>query len=94
MEGKTLARIGAAAFAGIAIAAAAIEMTREEKPGVPVTVEVSTAPADPMREALVRCRFMGEAATRDPGCLKTWADNRARFLGMEPAAAPKPNGER
>lgn len=81
MEGKTLARIGAAMFAGIAITAAAIEMTREEKPVVPVTVEVSTAPADPMREALARCRFMGEAATRDAGCLKTWADNRARFLG-------------
>ncbi len=81
MEGKTLARIGAAAFAGIAIAAAAIEMTREEKPVVPVTVEVTTGPVDPMREALARCRFMGEAATRDAGCLNTWDENRRRFLG-------------
>ena len=89
MEGKTLARIGAAAFAGIAITAAAIEMTREEKPAVPVVVEVSTAPADPLREALARCRFMGEAATREPGCLKTWADNRARFLGTSPAAGAR-----
>ncbi|GAA4218938.1 hypothetical protein GCM10022253_20160 [Sphingomonas endophytica] len=86
MQGKTLARIGAAAFAGIAITAAAIEMTRKEKPVVPVTVDVSTAPADPLREALARCQFMGEAATRDPGCLKTWADNRARFLGKSTAA--------
>ncbi|ABI61958.1 Conjugal transfer protein trbk [Granulibacter bethesdensis] len=65
-----------------------------QKPVVPVTTEVSTAPADPMREALARCRFMGEVATRDPGCLKTWADNRRRFLGLERAAAPQPNGER
>ncbi|MEH3117270.1 MAG: putative entry exclusion protein TrbK-alt [Methylorubrum populi] len=86
MEGKTLARIGAAMFAGIAITAAAIEMTREEKPVVPVTVEVSTGPVDPLREALARCRLMGEAATRDPGCLKTWADNRARFLGTSPTS--------
>ncbi|HJO67404.1 MAG TPA: putative entry exclusion protein TrbK-alt [Sphingomonas sanguinis] len=94
MEGKTLARIGAAAFAGIAVTAAAIEMTREEKPVVPVTVEVTTAPIDPMREALARCQFMGEVAPRDSGCLKTWAENRRRFLGLEPVAAPRPNGER
>ncbi|MEK9212937.1 putative entry exclusion protein TrbK-alt [Sphingomonas sp. 2378] len=86
MEGKTLARVGAAAFVGIAIAAAAIEMMREGKPVVPVTVEVSTAPVNPMREALARCRFMGEAATRDPGCLRTWADNRDRFLGKSTSA--------
>lgn len=84
MEGKTLARIGAAVFAGIAITAAAIEMTREEKPVVPVTVEVSTATADPLRDALARCQFMGEAATRDPACLKIWAENRRRFLGTPP----------
>ena len=81
MEGKTLARIGAAAFAGIAVTAAAIEATREERPVVPVTVEVSTGPVDPMTEALARCRFMGEAATRDSDCLKTWDENRRRFLG-------------
>ncbi len=89
MEGKTLARIGAAAFAGIAITAGAIEITREEKPVVPVTVEVSTGPVDPMREALARCRFMGEAATSDATCLKTWADNRARFLGTSPASGAR-----
>ena len=85
MEGKTLVRIGAAAFAGLAITAAAIEVTREEKPVVPVTVEEFTAPADPLRDALVRCQFMGEAATRDPACLKVWAENRRRFLGTPPA---------
>ncbi|MBM3927545.1 MAG: conjugal transfer protein TrbK [Sphingomonadales bacterium] len=89
MEGKTLVRIGAAAFAGIAVTAAAIEATREEKPMVPVTVEVSTAPPDPMREALARCRFMGEAATSDAMCLKAWADNRARFLGTSPTSGAR-----
>ncbi len=86
MEGKTLARIGAAMFAGIAITAAAIEITRDEKPVVPVEVEVSTAPADPLRDALLRCQFMGEAATRDGACLRAWAENRRRFLA--PGARP------
>ncbi|MBD8547777.1 putative entry exclusion protein TrbK-alt [Sphingomonas sp. CFBP 8760] len=86
MEGKTLARISAAVFAGIAVTAAAIEMTRKEKPVVPGTVEVSTVPADPLRDALSRCQFMGEAATRDGACLRAWAGNRQRFLA--PGARP------
>ena len=48
-----------------------------------------------IHQALVEeFQFMGEVAPRDSGCLKTWAENRRRFLGLEPVAAPRPNGER
>lgn len=82
MEGRTLARIGAVVFVAVAVTATAVEMTRkEEAPPVPVIVTVSAAPADPLRVALERCQFLGEAAARDEACLRTWAENRRRFLG-------------
>ena len=46
MEGKTLARIAAAVFAGVAITATAIEMTREEETSADPTAAV-IAPAAP-----------------------------------------------
>jgi len=36
------------------------------------------APRDP---DLARCRDLGEAAGRDPGCRAAWAAARARFFG-------------
>lgn len=93
MEGRTLARIGTVVFVAVAITATAVELTRkEEGPAVPVVVEVSAAPADPLRVALARCQFLGEAAAHDPECLRTWAENRARFLGLDPAKAVLPAG--
>ncbi|GBQ88582.1 putative entry exclusion protein TrbK-alt [Asaia krungthepensis] len=81
MDGKMLARIGAVVFVGVAITATAIEMTRKpEEPEVRILrpdLDAQTAPSRPM---LRRCRDMGEAATRDPACLKAWAENRDRFL--------------
>lgn len=95
MEGRTLARIGAIVFIAVAITATAVEMTRkEDAPPVPVVVTVSAAPADPLRVALERCQFLGEAAAHDPACLRTWAENRARFLGLDPAKAVPPTGGR
>jgi len=82
MEGKTLARIGAIVFVAVAITATAVEMTRkEEAPVAPVAVAAAPAAADPLRDDLTRCQLLGEAAERDPSCLRTWAENRRRFLG-------------
>ncbi|WP_443019462.1 putative entry exclusion protein TrbK-alt [Sphingomonas adhaesiva] len=89
------ARIGAIVFVAVAVTATAVEMTRkEEAPPAAVVVTVSAAPADPLRLALERCQFLGEAAARDPACLRTWAENRARFLGLDPAKAVPLAGSR
>src|SRR3546814_12549124 len=91
MDGKTLARLAAIVFVAVALTATAIEMTREED--VPAAVP-SVTPADdtcPLRTELTRCQQLGEAATRDPFCLRAWADNPRRALGLDaPAAAPAP----
>ena len=88
MDGKTLARIGAIVFVAVAITATAIEMNRKEVStdvlatrGRPVTA------LDPLTAELLRCSEIGEAGTRDPNCLKAWAENRRRFLA--PGARPE-----
>jgi conjugative transfer region protein TrbK len=82
MDGKTLARVGAIVFVAVAITATAIEMNRKDvstdvlaTQGRPVTT------SDPLAAELLRCSEIGEAGTRDPNCLKAWAENRRRFLG-------------
>lgn len=84
MEGKTLARIAAAAFAGVAITATAIEMTREEETSAdPAAAVVAPAAPDQLREGQRRCQRLGEAGARDAECLRVWADSRDRFLGLD-----------
>ena len=89
MDGKLLARLGAVVFVAVAITATAIEMTRnEEQPHGQASRPSEDTPADPLREAQRRCQLLGEAAARDPECLRTWAETRDRFLGITPAPAP------
>jgi len=84
MEGKTLARIAAAVFAGVAITATAIEMTREdEAPVNPAATLVAPSAPDPLREEQRRCQRLGEAGARDAECLRVWAESRDRFLGLD-----------
>lgn len=88
MDGKTLARLGAIVFVAVAVTATAIEMTRKEDGHDSAVPQARSAPArDPLGAELARCSAMGEAGSRDPGCLKTWAENRRRFLG-QPASTP------
>lgn len=90
MDGKTLARIGAVVFVAIAVTATAIEMTRkDDRQNSPATQARAVTERDPLGAELARCSGMGEAGARDPSCLKTWAENRRRFLG-EPAPTPAP----
>jgi conjugative transfer region protein TrbK len=89
MDGKTLARIGAVVFVAVAITATVIELTRKEE--APATAATQSSPnADPLRAMLRRCRDMGEAAMRDPVCLRVWAENRDRFLGQGTTPQPSP----
>lgn len=98
MDGKMLARLGTVVFIAVAITATAIELTRkDEEPTVRDLSQAATAPADPLREELLRCQLLGEAGPRDAACLRAWADNRQRFLapGARPAerlpeASPAP----
>ncbi|MGH0223176.1 putative entry exclusion protein TrbK-alt [Sinorhizobium meliloti] len=87
MDGKVLARIGAIVFIAVAITATAIEMNRKEESAENWSSGRPTAaPADPLRDELLRCQALGEAGPRDPDCRHTWAENRRRFLA--PGARP------
>jgi len=87
MDGKVFARVGAVVFVAVAITATAIEMTRkEEVPERWPSSRAIEAPADPLRDALIRCQALGEEGPRDPECRRAWAENRHRFLA--PGARP------
>ncbi len=88
MDGKTLARIGAVVFVAVAITATAIEMNRKDvSSDVFVTPSRPVATRDPLDTELLRCSQTGEAGSRDPACLKAWAESRRRFLS-QPAPVP------
>ena len=88
MDTRMFARLGAVVFVALAITATAIEMTRKgEEPVPPATVRPGVAGPDPLREELHRCALLGEAGGRDPGCLATWAQSRARFLAPTPSTS-------
>jgi conjugative transfer region protein TrbK len=90
MDGKMFARLGAVVFVGVAITAAVVEFTRQPAPPDVRPQARERADAGDLRQQLRRCRDMGEAATRDPACLKVWAENRDRFLKQDaqPSDAP------
>ena len=92
MDGKILARLGAVAFVAIAIVAMVTEIKRSDDRQDGLAAE--TRPVrkrDPLDMELGRCSRLGEAGSRDPSCLKAWAENRRRFLGQtDPAASPAP----
>lgn len=76
-----LARIAAIIFVAFAITATVIEMTRKDEPVRSASAPALAPSADPLRAAQRRCQQMGEAAARDPECLRIWAETRDRFLG-------------
>ena len=91
MDGKTLARLAAVIFVAVAIIATAIEMNRRDVPQDASVTFPPTAPRpDPLDAELARCSGIGEAGSRDPACLKAWAENRRRFLGQPDPSAPDP----
>lgn len=84
MDGKTLARTVAVIFVAAALAAAALGTSRKEnKPvGAGAHTTAGLIP-NPLRdEGLRRCQVLGEAALRDDGCARLWAEQRDRFLDL------------
>ncbi|MBZ9845196.1 MULTISPECIES: putative entry exclusion protein TrbK-alt [unclassified Mesorhizobium] len=87
MDGKTLARIVAVVFVAVAMTATALEMSRKEDKSVGEGPHIPAASAPhPLRDGLRRCQALGEAALRDEGCARLWAEQRDRFLGLENAS--------
>jgi conjugative transfer region protein TrbK len=81
MDGKLLARIGAIAFAAIAITATALEMRNPAKPApVDEVMTVMEPDGDPLPAILRDCASLGEVGAHDRQCLDAWAENRRRFL--------------
>ena len=88
MDGTMLARIGAIIFVAFAITAAVLEL-RDDKRPVDADFTIHAArpdTSDPLHRELLRCQQLGEAATRDPGCLNAWAESRRRFLSPSSSA--------
>ena len=80
-----LARLLAVVFIAFAMTATAIHLARNNEPATfrpAPSLSPETPRADPLRDALLRCQQMGEAAIRDADCLSTWAESRRRFLGQ------------
>lgn len=90
MDGKILARLGAVIFVALAITATVIDMTRPKPAPVETSLpSVATPATDPLRDELARCQLLGAAGANDADCLKTWAENRRRFLAPHtPPATP------
>ena len=83
MDGKALVRITAAIFVAIAVTATAVEMTRKEDKTGPAMLEAPEMSRSPLRDGLRHCQVLGEAALRDSGCLRLWAEQRDRFLSSK-----------
>ena len=78
-------RVAAMVLLGIVLAALAAWMAGKDErsfdaPSAPVVVPS----ADPLVAEMRRCQALGEAGGRDPACLAAWAENRRRFLGLDP----------
>ena len=95
MDGKMLARLGAVVVVAVAITATAIELTRKDEVNVPEPARAVERSIDALRVEQRRCQQLGEAAGKDAGCLRVWAETRDRFLGRTPQpVAPAANDAR
>ena len=83
MDGKLLARAGAAVFVGLAVAMTLVQLREglaEEREAAP---DMQLLHDDPLPDQLRACADMGEAALSAPECRAAWAEKRRRFLGAE-----------
>jgi conjugative transfer region protein TrbK len=77
--GKALMLIGAALVLGLILIGVTGEITREQQEAHAQARNPQTH-LRPDDAELQRCQALGEAATRDAGCLALWAETRRRFL--------------
>lgn len=80
MSGKLPLRWAAIGAAVIAVLAAGLRLAHAPAP-VP-TPPVAARPLPAARPELARCQALGAAGAEDPACLRAWAAERDRFLGV------------
>lgn len=91
MDGKLLARVGAVVFVALAITATVSQLSRKDELPLYRSVAATTETGkDSLKIELRRCQELGEDGTRDPACLRAWADNRDRFLKPSQTLQPQP----
>jgi len=81
MQTKTVARSAAVAFIAIAITASAVQLRMASQPlDARADARPNIADEDQLSSRLVHCQSLGAAGATDQACLRTWAENRRRFL--------------
>jgi conjugative transfer region protein TrbK len=75
-------RLAAIGFALLALLVAALQTRHGAPPPAPGSTAPATSAIDPARAELERCQGLGDAGAREPACLRAWADQRRRFLGL------------
>lgn len=83
MDGKLLARAGAAVFVGLAFALTLVQLREEPAGGREAAPGMQLPDDDPLPEQLRACAAMGEAALSAPECRAAWAEKRRRFFSAE-----------
>ena len=82
-------RAGAIGFAVLALAATALEVSREGG-GSAAPTSSGSAP-DPLAGELERCNAIAPTGPRDEACERAWAENRRHFLGAPTHSATAPS---
>lgn len=87
MDGKFLARIGAAVFVGLAVTMTLVQLLEEPAPRSEPLRAVQPLDGDPLALQLRACAQMGERALSLPDCRAAWAEKRRRFFGVDHGGA-------
>lgn len=83
MDGKLLARVGAAVFVGLAFVMTLVQLREEPAAGPEAPPAMQLPDDDPLPQQLRACADMGERALAAPECRAAWAEKRRRFLGVD-----------
>lgn len=91
MDTKLFARIAAGAFVAVALTMTVLTLREEREVVQSEVVTIQEPDSDPLPGQLKACAAMGELALSAPNCRAAWAEQRQRFLGIEPReASPEP----
>jgi len=82
MSPRLPVRAAAVGVATVALLAALVHARAPaRKPSPPMA---AMTPATPVRGDLARCQALGAGGAEDATCLRAWAEQRQRFLGVRP----------
>lgn len=91
MDTKLFARIAAGAFVAVALTMTVLTLREEREVVQSAVVTIREPDGDPLPGQLKACAAIGELALSAPDCRAAWAEQRQRFLGIEPGeASPEP----